>query len=81
MAAEGQPDRTASDVEVRMPNGEHTEAVGSTFQHDNRGLPPLVQVVMGMAHRILFISGTNAWLIMVKVLKKNFLQLRVCSIK
>ena len=81
MAAEGQSDKMSSDMKVHMPNGEHTEAVGSTFQRDNRGLPPLVQVVMGMAHRILFISGTNAWLIMVTVLKKNFLQLRVCSIK
>jgi len=39
-------------------------------EDSDSGAPPLVQVFTSMAHRILFIGGKNAQLMMVTVLKK-----------
>jgi len=60
---------------------EHSEVVVLCFSSGNNELPQLVQILMSMACRLLFIAGENAWLMVVIALKKSVLYLRICSIK
>ena len=63
---------------------EHTEAVGGAFQQWWQWCEREVmtmQIFMRAACRLLFITGRNALLMVVTILKGNVLYLRICSIK
>ena len=62
---------------------EHCEAGWVSFSSGDRdsGVPPLVQIVMSAACRLLFTAGENSQLMAVTVLKNSVLQLTICSIK
>jgi len=51
-----------------------------SYQLQNSGSPPLVQIIMSVTCRLLFLVGENTELLVVTTLKKSVLQLVIFSI-